>query len=103
MRVVPSPPNLRAATVRAGLDASRVTSVDVDDEGLVGGWSDIGARALIVPLHWAALPESALIATLARRRIIGDDAVGVSRGVEAADAVTRFRRSRRPGRGRCGG
>ncbi len=83
MRVVPAPPNLIAAATSARLDASRITCVDVDDEGYVGGWSGIGARKLIVPLHWASLSESALMATLVRRRIIGESGAH-TRGVIGA-------------------
>ena len=83
LRVVPSPSNLSAAAQRAGLDPSGITCVDTDDEGFVGGWSGIRARELIVPLHWASLSESALGATLVRRRIIGESGAH-TRGVLGA-------------------
>ncbi len=70
LTVRPLPDALRTAAQRAGLNPARITVVDTDDEGFVGGWSGIRARELIVPLQWTQLPEPALVAALTRRQLI---------------------------------
>jgi hypothetical protein len=72
MPIHPTPPSIVRAAQRAGLDPATVTVVDVSDEGFVGGWSGIAPGTLVVPRAWATLPEAALAAQLARRRVVAE-------------------------------
>ncbi len=78
-------PEVASACVRVGLDPGGLVIVKADDEGFVGGWTGIRARALLVPFHWTTLPSPALAAALQRRRVIRDSGAHV-RGVLGAIA-----------------
>ncbi len=83
MPVRATPAIVSRAAERAGLDASQLRVLDVPDEGFVGGWSGVRGGTLLIPLRWSLLPDRALEATLARRRIIRDSGAH-QRGVLAA-------------------
>lgn len=83
--LVEMPESMRIASQRAKIDPDRLLVLDSADEGLVGGWTGIRAGELVVPKHWAKLPEHTLVAALFRRRVTAESGAH-QRGVIAAVA-----------------